>query len=84
MRRPREQFDETSNLALALAAALHTAGDIRTGASFQSGYRDRPLHNRPASLRGVHLLYDAGKRFARIYIYRVFGNSQRSRGVPID
>lgn len=62
MRRPRERFNEMSNLAFVLAAALHTAGDIRTGASLQSGHRDRSLHDRSAGLRGLHLLHDFGKK----------------------
>lgn len=61
-RRSREQFNTPSNLAL--AAALHTTGDIRAGASLQSGNRNGPLHDRDAGLRRVHLLHDSGKNIA--------------------
>lgn len=67
-RRPREQFHMTmSNLALVLAAALHTAGDIRAGASFQSGDWNGPLYDRLTGLRRMHFLHDAGKNTAREY-----------------
>lgn len=59
----REQFNTPSNLVL--AAALHTAGDIRAGASLQSGDRNGPLYDRVDGLRRVHLLHDTGKNFAR-------------------
>lgn len=58
-RQSRELSVTSCNLAL--AAALHTAGDIRAGASLQSGDRNGPLHDRLAGLRCVHLLHDAGK-----------------------
>lgn len=62
-RRFREQFNTLNNLAL--AAALHTVGDIRAGASLQSGDRNGPLHDRVAGLRRMHLLHDAGENILR-------------------
>lgn len=48
----------------ALAAALHTASDIRAGASLQSGDRNGSLHDRVAGLRRMHFLHDTSKNAA--------------------
>lgn len=67
-RQSRELFVTSSNVEL--AAALHTAGDIRAGASLQSGDWSRPLHDRFAGLRRVHLLHDAGENIVYKFEYR--------------
>jgi len=62
-RRSYKQFNTLSNFAL--AAALHTTGDIRAGASLQSGDWNGPLYDRVTSLCRVYLLYDFGKNIIR-------------------
>lgn len=62
MRQSLVQFNTSNNSAL--VAALHTAGDIRAGASLQSGDRNGPLHDRVGGLRRMHFLHDISKNIS--------------------